>query len=177
MDLKLFALSAALFSASIGSIAADTAKKPLPTEDDRYAISKLENGYLRLDKQTGDLTHCVIDGHEAWKCVIVPDTRAKHQEKLDALKSENAFLKARQKAMETRLVELEETLFDLRDRLSAAEKQEPGKPKSLISKQQRKKLDEALDVADAMVSRFGDVMRGLKDEAKELGSKVPKILD
>ena len=177
----LFALSAGLFALSAGSVGAEAAEKQPPLEDDRYSVSKLENGYLRLDKKTGDLAHCVIDGHDAWKCVILPETRAKQRQEIDALTKENTYLKARQKAMETRLVELEETLFELRDRLGEDEngdaKRKPGDPTPLVSKEERKRLNEALDAADAMVRRFGDLMRGLKEDAENLGSKIPKILD
>lgn len=141
-----------------------------PEEDDRYSMSKLENGYLRLDKKTGDLAHCVIDGHDAWKCVILPETKSKRQERLEALQAENAYLKRRQEAMAARLVEVEETLFELRDQLNATS--DGGTKKPIISKEKRKRLNEALDLGEAMVSRFGDMMRGLKEDAEKLGSKL-----
>jgi len=141
-----------------------------PADDDRYSMSKLENGYLRLDRKTGDLTHCVIDGHDAWKCVILPETKSKRQERLEALQAENSYLKRRQEAMAARLVEVEETLFDLRDQLNATS--DGGTKKPIISKEKRKRLNEALDLGEAMVSRFGDMMRGLKEDAEKLGSKL-----
>ena len=88
------------------------------------------------------------------------------------LKSENSFLIARQKALDTRLIELEETLFELRDKLGTS-----GDQKPFVSKKDRKRLNEALDIADSMLRRFGKMMRGLKEDAEDLASKLPKILD
>lgn len=182
MDLKTISrvvspalvLGIAMSLGATGMVFADTSdNQPAggpPLEDDRYSMSKLENGYLRLDKKTGDLTHCVLDSHDAWKCVILPETKTGQQKELEALKSENAYLKRRQKAMATRLVEVEETLFDLRDQLNASS--DGGSDKPVISKEKRKRLNEALDLGEAMVSRFGEMMRGLKEDAEKLGSKL-----
>jgi len=154
----------------LGTTFADASDSGPPVDDDRYSMSKLENGYLRLDKKTGDLTHCVIDGHDAWKCVILPETKSKRQERLEALQAENAYLKRRQEAMAARLVEVEETLFELRDQLNTPS--DGGTKKPIISKEKRKRLNEALDLGEAMVSRFGEMMRGLKEDAEKLGSKL-----
>ncbi len=174
-------VAAALLVTASGFANAETAKDPLTSRDDRYSVTKLENGYLRLDKRTGDMSHCVIDEHEAWQCVILPETRQRHEKKIEALAAENAFLKARQKAMEAHLAEVEETLADLRDRLGEPEPEaanrKPGDPEPLVSKQERKRLNEVLDGADAMLRRFGDMMLELKKDAEKLGSKIPKILD
>ncbi|MEM8812701.1 MAG: hypothetical protein AAGF59_08790 [Pseudomonadota bacterium] len=166
-------IAAATLTAAAGSVDAQTAA---PSEEDgRYELRTLENGYLRLDKQTGDMTHCVIDSHDAWKCVVVPETRERHEAKIEALESENAYLKARQQAMADRLIELEETMVGLRD--SIGPEAEGADQERFMSKDQRKRLDEALDKADSMLSRFSKMMKGLRKDAEELTQKVPKILE
>ena len=181
MGLKRLVVVVALANFFVGSVHAGSPEKQPSTDDDRYSLSKLENGYLRLDKQSGDLTHCVIDDHDAWRCVILPETRTEHQKQIDGLNRENTTLRVRQKVAETRLVELEETLVDLRDRLAdfgGDDGNKQTKPtNSLLSERGRRKLDEAVDLADGMVSGLQTMMRGLRDETKKLGSKIPKLLE
>jgi len=178
MDLKKAVLALGLLAASSGLGMAQSSDHRPPLDDGRYSVTKLENGYLRLDKETGDLTHCVIDEHDAWNCVIVPETRAKYQKTIVDLKAENKYLKAKQEAMATRLVDLEETMIELRDRIAAdAKTKDPTNDEPLVSKEERKRLDEALDKTDEMLRRFGAMLRGLKDDAADLAKKVPNILD
>ncbi|MEM1046561.1 MAG: hypothetical protein AAGL24_10430 [Pseudomonadota bacterium] len=148
-------------------------------DDERYTVRKLDNGYLRLDKQTGDMSHCVKDHHEAWTCVILPETRTRYEARIEALKTENSYMKARQDAMAAHLLELEETLESLRERLAAYEGDgdRPTGEKPFISTDDRKRLNEALDVAESMMQRFSRMMRGLKEDAEKLTSKVPGIGD
>lgn len=166
-----------LAGTAVGAAQSEPGKTP--PDNERYSVKKLDNGYLRLDKQTGDMSHCVKDHHEAWTCVILPETRTRYEARIEALTTENSYMKARQDAMAAHLLELEETLESLRDRLAAYEGpgDRPGGEEPFISTDDRKRLNEALDVAESMMQRFSRMMRGLKEDAEKLTSKVPRLGD
>ena len=103
--------------------------------------------------------------------MALPETQENQRARIEELERENAYLTARQKAMDGRLIELEETLFELRDRLASYE----GTGESMISKEDRKRLNEALDIADSMMQRFTGMMKGLAEDAERLTSKVPGL--
>lgn len=150
------------------------AQAAAPRPDDRsgrYSITETAQGYLRLDTATGELTHCIVDEFGAWKCLIVPDDRDRYRREIEGLESVNDFLKARQRALETRLVELEETLIELREHIGRPE----GDASDDLSETDRGRLREAVDLADAMAARLSALLRGLRDEAGELAKKVPGL--
>ena len=88
------------------------------------------------------------------------------------MKAENDFLKARQEALDKRMIELEEMLARLDDRL-----EQDSSKRRLLTTEERRKLDEALDVADDMYSTFSTMMKQLKEDAEELAKKVPEIIE
>lgn len=175
MTFRLGVLSLALAVALGGTALAQSgdASPEALDKDGRYTVRKIEEGYLRVDRETGEMTHCIVDEFGSWKCLIVPDDRAKYEKRIEVLKRENDFLRARQKALETRMMELEDTLVELRDELARSE--EGGR--RFLTESERRRLDKAIDSADRMLSRFSDLMKGLKEDAEDLAKKVPKILE
>lgn len=67
---------------------------------ERFTMSPVDGGFLRLDKQTGAVAMCAKSGND-WSCKAVEDqTHAVPVDKLSRLESENHDLKARVKQLE-----------------------------------------------------------------------------
>ena len=69
------------------------AQAPAPeSEDTRYTFNRVDDGYLRLDGRTGQVSFCVRRT-VGWACQAVPDERAALEAEIARLGSENAALK------------------------------------------------------------------------------------
>jgi hypothetical protein len=62
------------------------------TEDNRYQFNRVEDGYLRLDLKTGQVSLCSRRS-VGWACQAVPDDRAAYDGEIARLQGENAALK------------------------------------------------------------------------------------
>ncbi len=58
----------------------------------RYIFSKLADGYVRLDTQTGEVAQC-SQRSVGWACTAAPEDRAVLENEIARLRSENAALK------------------------------------------------------------------------------------
>lgn len=63
----------------------------LDTDNGRYTLSPVTDGFLRLDTRTGAVSTCTSKG--GWVCRVVPDERAALDTEIGRLQSENAKLK------------------------------------------------------------------------------------
>src|SRR6266567_4734551 len=69
-----------------------SAQTALPESDARYTFNRIDNGYVRLDGRTGEVSIC--GQHAAgWTCQIVPDERAALEAEIARLQAENAAVK------------------------------------------------------------------------------------
>ena len=62
------------------------------TEDSRYQFNRVEDGYLRLDLKSGQVSLC-SQRTIGWSCLAVPDERAALDNEIARLQGENAALK------------------------------------------------------------------------------------
>ncbi len=62
------------------------------TEDTRYQFNRIEEGYLRLDLKTGQVSQC-SRRPVGWACQAVPDDRAAYDGEIARLQGENAALR------------------------------------------------------------------------------------
>ena len=58
----------------------------------RFSLTKVADGYLRLDTQTGDVSLCTQRA-VGWACQAVPDDRAVLEQEITRLRGENGALK------------------------------------------------------------------------------------
>jgi hypothetical protein len=66
---------------------------PAELADPRFVMHRLNDGYLRLDKRSGEVAMC--SQHAAgWACSLVPDERAAVDSEMARLQKENAVLKS-----------------------------------------------------------------------------------
>jgi hypothetical protein len=76
-----------------GAVLAATAfAQTADTEDSRYQFNRVEDGYLRLDLKSGQVSLCSRRA-VGWSCVAVPDDRAALDGEIARLQGENAALK------------------------------------------------------------------------------------
>jgi hypothetical protein len=61
-------------------------------EDSRYSFNRADDGYLRLDGRTGQVSICTRRP-VGWACQAVPDERAALEAEIARLQGENAALK------------------------------------------------------------------------------------
>jgi hypothetical protein len=61
--------------------------------DGRYSFHRAEDGYLRLDERTGQVTLCNRRPTVGWVCQAVPDDRLAFETEIARLQVENAMLK------------------------------------------------------------------------------------
>ncbi len=74
-------------------IAPTRAQAPAPeNEDTRYTFNRADEGYLRLDGRTGQVSFCTRRT-VGWACQAVPDERTALEAEIARLQAENAVLK------------------------------------------------------------------------------------
>ncbi|MGE0845960.1 MAG: hypothetical protein AB7L41_06800 [Flavobacteriaceae bacterium] len=126
-----------------------------PAENGRYQLQRTDEGYFRVDRETGRASLCKeADG--AWSCRLLPDDRSAYEDEL------------------TRLNERIETLEQERDALAEqlaatgskpeAEKPQPKSDGDKLSEKERDEIDKAMDGFEYMVRRFIDIMKDVKDD-------------
>ena len=65
---------------------------PPDSEGGRYSFNRVDDGYLRLDQQTGQVSLCTRRS-VGWACYPVPDERSALEEEIRRLQKDNAALK------------------------------------------------------------------------------------
>jgi hypothetical protein len=63
-----------------------------PGDDKRYTFNRVDEGYLRLDGRTGQVSICA-QRPAGWACQAVPDERAALEAEIARLQAENAAVK------------------------------------------------------------------------------------
>jgi hypothetical protein len=135
----------------------------------RYSMSPVEGGFVRLDTETGAMSHCKAQPKEAaasgqWTCQPMGDTAAD----LRKLETENKDLRAEVKRMED-LLGLNGDKPKSDDKHAEQRPGGPGAPFNLPSEQE---VDKALSYMERMVKKFHDTMKRLEGAtAKGEGSK------
>ena len=85
-------LLAALVAAIIAAPTAGGQERRIDTPDPRYGMTQVEDGYLRLDRETGEVSHCRRIGAD-WSCTVRPDERRDLENELTALREERQALR------------------------------------------------------------------------------------
>src|SRR5580698_4593389 len=83
-------LAAVALMAGVGAAAA----QPMPDAGNgRYTLSPVNDGVIRLDTRTGEVSTCNNNGN-GWACYAVPDERAALDAEIGRLQADNEKLKA-----------------------------------------------------------------------------------
>jgi hypothetical protein len=84
----LFTVAGLAFAGSVA-----WAQSPPPEgSDSRYTFHRVDDGYVRLDGRTGQVSMCV-QRPIGWACQAVPDERAALEAEIERLQGESAALK------------------------------------------------------------------------------------
>jgi hypothetical protein len=103
MSALMPALMSALMAAfALAALALVLAGPAGASEANRYVLKDVEGGFIRLDSESGAVSHCrSLDGH--WRCEPVADARDALQDEIGRLAEENAALKQRLSELEAGL--------------------------------------------------------------------------
>jgi hypothetical protein len=74
-----------LFLAAAGLAAAAPALAGPPPAGERYAIERTADGFVRLDRTTGEMSYCRLEGAANLVCRLAADERAAYESKISAL--------------------------------------------------------------------------------------------
>lgn len=88
---RLFAMPLALLLGAVPLAALAQTGSP-DTENGRYSFNRVEDGFLRLDQRTGQVSLCNRRS-VGWSCHPVPDERTALEEEIARLQKDNAALK------------------------------------------------------------------------------------
>ena len=84
------AVAAGLVCAALPAPAQDGAPPPVPS---RYSFNRVDDGFLRLDNQTGQVAFCNARA-VGWACQAVPEDRAALEKEIARLQGEVASLRS-----------------------------------------------------------------------------------
>lgn len=91
--IRSFLLLALLLALAGGARAqAPAAGAPPEADDTRFSYHRSEDGFIRLDRRTGQISYCARRP-TGWSCLATPDDRAAFELEIGRLQSENAALK------------------------------------------------------------------------------------
>jgi len=81
----------ALIAVTLGASAAAHAQSAPDTENGRFSLAPVPEGFLRMDGRTGAVSLCTSAG--GWTCRLVPDERTALDSEIGRLQAENKALK------------------------------------------------------------------------------------
>ena len=120
-----------------------------PASAGRYQIAPDEDGFVRLDTETGAMSHCA-KREGAWQCDGLTADRSASDARIEGLVREVETLTKKVDDLATRLATLEKG----RSADAPTAGTPPGDPE----------LDRALSFAERLMQRFFDMVRELKTE-------------
>jgi hypothetical protein len=89
MQISKLAIAVALTCAVLPALAEEATQ---PTATGRYTFNRVDDGFLRLDNQSGQIAYC--SPHSVgWVCQAVPEDRAALEKEITRLQDEVASLK------------------------------------------------------------------------------------
>lgn len=117
----------------------------------RYEMERTQDGYVRLDTQTGAISLCHRK-NSGWACEAVPDDRLALEEEIERLDRENSKLR--------------EQVAELAN--DDADDSSDGFAIELPSKEQiLKGVDQAGEIFDDMMDRFQALVQAMKKQIEE----------
>ncbi|MBS1166020.1 MAG: hypothetical protein H6R00_2045 [Proteobacteria bacterium] len=138
----LLASGTLVFASAVPAQTPSTQTPPTqsPSADNGFSLQPAVGDYLKIDRRTGDVSHCAArDG--AWSCQLIAEDR---------------------KAYEERIAELEAENERLNKRLAALEAQTKGERAPLLDKDDERRVQEFFDLSDRMFRHFFDLVERLR---------------
>lgn len=125
--------------------------------DGRFTMSQVDDGFVRLDKQTGAMALCTKKDAD-WSCVPMADQQRDLREDLDRLKAENEELKKEIRRLEDTFV-----TGKLNERPGTNNDGPPGgMPEFKLPSEED--VDQAVDYLERMIRKFRDRFEDFGDK-------------
>jgi hypothetical protein len=119
----------------------------------RYVMNPAENGFVRLDTETGAMALCARkDGK--WSCEPMEDDALHMREQIDRLTAENQQLKAEIDRLDNKAL----------DEGKSGDLGRPGRKLELPSEQD---VDKAFDYVEGMIRKFRDRLKDLDRQERK----------
>ena len=119
-----------------------TAMAQESTGNDGYSLQPATGDYLKIDRRTGDVSHCAArDG--VWSCQLIPEDRKAYEDHIAELETENDRLKQQLAELQAHDKETRPPLFDEAD---------------------KRHLQEMLDFGDLMFRHFFGLVESLRQK-------------
>lgn len=140
--------------AAFALLAGVAAAQPAPpdAENGRYILRSLDDGFIRVDRETGATSVCREDA-DGWACRAVPDEREALEDEIARLAQENVELAAR-------VGELEEELAAAEGRPLAPRNDE----ERMLDLPSEAEIDRVMESFERMMRRFLGIVRSLKED-------------
>lgn len=139
-------------SLTIAGLALAAAPEPV-SADDRFIVSTIDGGILRVDRETGHVSVCRESGGD-WSCQLVPDDR-------DAMEYEIRELQASNRRLRRQLSRYDSDAANRAYGQADRQYDDLGEG-GLMTK---KEVDEAMDTMEYMMDRFLGATERLRDRA------------
>lgn len=166
--LRIALLAAAALLPALPAAAQD---RPPDRENGRYSLNQVDEGYLRLDQQTGRLSLCTRRTL-GWACHPVPDERTALEEEIARLQKDNAILKKQMLAQGMPLPGVKPSPAQPSPAKPEAAKPETAKPEAGADSSIKVPSDADLDKAMATVEK---IWRQLVEMVQRLQKELPPI--
>lgn len=146
---------ALLLSASVMVVPALAQQADSPVNGDQYHIVELENGVLRIDRQTGDISEC-NETQNGWVCRLSADDRLAYEAEINRLDAE--------------VDRLEEELLAARqtpaDDFSLTPDSDVDNPsvRERLDLPTDEELDAVMDTAEEVMRRFFGMVEELRED-------------
>ncbi len=152
-------LAAAMAFAGIGFVSGAAGAEDAPG---RYTMTPTENGFIRLDTQTGAMSTCSKKEGE-WACKAMPDDQRSLQDKITRLEEENRELKSENHHVDGGM---DPNADDSSDDADSALPEMPGSPNESFKLPNEKDLDQAFDYLEGMMKKFRERLKKLEEQEK-----------
>jgi len=162
---------------------AQTREGPRPSIQSRYSFNRVENGFLRVDNETGQIAYCRARD-AGWACEAVPEDHSASETQIARLHDEVASLKklvteiARLQDDVSSLKKLEIGIAGLHDEVTSLKKLEPAITRLQDEVTPLKKLEvEIARLHDEItpLKKLEIGIAGLKDEIASLKKEVAAL--
>jgi len=128
------------------------------TEGGRYILRRVDDGLMRVDRDTGVTSFCRKRGG-AWVCETVADDREAFEDEIARLAQDNAELAREVGRLKARIARLEGGP----DALAEGD-DETGKPRSKTDDPSEDEIDKAMRTVESMMRRFMDMAQELRED-------------
>ena len=163
MQIRLIALTLAMALPFL----AGTANAQPATESGRFTMHKTDNGFIRLDTRTGEVSLCRQKDDDAWACSPMTDEARALRQENEQLREENRELSER---LRLRQGPTGEPPF--RNGAPRSWRREEAPPKPTFRLPSEKEVDKALDYFENMLRKFQERLKRLeKDKSEGPGNK------